>query len=76
MAVSDPLIQEADPHITKRAIGAWMSDKMVQKIKTEKPASENCAFCYDNVKLNNYGGSKWQKKMQKKTKTKVRVSEI
>ena len=31
MARSEPLIQEADPHITKHALGAWMSLKMVQK---------------------------------------------
>ena len=31
MAGSEPLIQEADPHITKLALGARMSDKMVQK---------------------------------------------
>ena len=31
MARSEPLIQEADPHITKFALGALMSDKMIQK---------------------------------------------
>ena len=31
MAGSEPPIQEADPHITKLAIGARMKDKMVQK---------------------------------------------
>ena len=31
MAGSEPSIQEADPHITKLAIGARMKDKMVQK---------------------------------------------
>ena len=31
MAGYEPLIQEADPHITKLALGAGMSEKMVQK---------------------------------------------
>ena len=45
MAGSEPLIQEADPRITKLALGAPMSDNMVQKNKTLKFKSKSNRIC-------------------------------